>query len=973
MSIVLSKSEIKDLIKRSDEYTVGALMSICPSSETNMNFESVGDSKILNEVTDFYLKKGHLTQKQIQMIRPKLLKYIDDVYQRGVEPAKIDDNWKLPKRQKTKEVEKIDDTKVKVKFPYDKDIIKEIKKINNRAFIAEDKSWTVPLTIINIEKLIELGFNLDKELQEFYKERTQEITEAEVKGLDEILKPFQKKAVSFIDAKDGRALIADDQGLGKAQPLYCKILTPNGWTTMEKIQIGDFVIGSDGKPTKVIGIFPQGLKDTYKVEFTDGSKTECCHEHLWSTKDTNRRYRKQDFTLKTTEEIINHEIRYKNGKHKWNIPIVEPVQFEKKEYNIDPYLMGVLLGDGSLCGTSIVFSNPEIDKDIAEKIRRNHIPKDCRFVYDGRKNEGSCPQHRIAGTEHQISPILNEVRKMNLNVHSGEKFIPESYKLGSVRQRQELLKGLMDTDGSVNSTGKAMFYTTSQKLAEDIIELVRSLGGIAYSNQYENDFQIPISTNFCPFYTKRKKEKWKNTINTNNGKKGRFFTKIKYIGKREQKCISVENKDGLYITDDYIVTHNTLESIAWIQHKKDAALPVVVVCPAAVKYNWKNEFIKFTDYTENDIEILSGREPYDPSCEILIINYDILYNWRKKIISKIKPKLLIGDEIHKIKTKSAKRSKAFAYIGKYTKYVIGLTGTPILNRPIEIYHPVSIIKPTIFPNEKQFKFRYCGPSNNGFGMTFNGASHTIELNQILTKEVMLRRKKEDVLKELPDKQRVIMPLEIDNRKEYSWAYDDLINYLKNIDKEKAKKAERAKTLVKINTLKQLAVKGKLSQAILWIEDFLENDKLVVFTYYKNTADELGKKFSKNSVKIVGGMTDKQREKAEKSFWNDENTNLLIGNIEAAGTGMNLQVSSNIAFLEYPWSPGLFRQCEDRCHRIGQKNAVTIWNLIAQSTIEANIVHKLEEKAKVISEVIDGDETEGGGIFNELIDQIYQEI
>jgi SNF2 family DNA or RNA helicase len=197
--------------------------------------------------------------------------------------------------------------------------------------------------------------------------------------------------------------------------------------------------------------------------------------------------------------------------------------------------------------------------------------------------------------------------------------------------------------------------------------------------------------------------------------------------------------------------------------------------------------------------------------------------------------------------------------------------------------------------------------------------------------------------------------------------------LKNIDKEKAKKAERAKTLVKINTLKQLAVKGKLSQAILWIEDFLENDKLVVFTYYKNTADELGKKFSKNSVKIVGGMTDKQREKAEKSFWNDENTNLLIGNIEAAGTGMNLQVSSNIAFLEYPWSPGLFRQCEDRCHRIGQKNAVTIWNLLAQSTIEANIVHKLEEKAKVISEVIDGDETEGGGIFNELIDQIYQEI
>ena len=240
----------------------------------------------------------------------------------------------------------------------------------------------------------------------------------------------------------------------------------------------------------------------------------------------------------------------------------------------------------------------------------------------------------------------------------------------------------------------------------------------------------------------------------------------------------------------------------------------------------------------------------------------------------------------------------------------------------------------------------------------------------LAHNCMLRRKKEDVLKELPSKQRAIVPMNIDNRNEYDEAYDDLIKYLKKIDPEKAKRAKRAETLSKISTLRRLAVQGKMKQSIEWISDFIEEEKLVVFTWHQETAQRLMDSFTKHAVKIVGGMTDKQRQKSEESFQTSDKTRLLVGNITACGEGRTLTAASNAAFIEHPWTPGGLQQGEDRVYRIGQTMPVTCWNLVANNTIDEDIATRLEEKAKTMGEVIDGDEhSEGQKLFDEIIDKI----
>lgn len=431
----------------------------------------------------------------------------------------------------------------------------------------------------------------------------------------------------------------------------------------------------------------------------------------------------------------------------------------------------------------------------------------------------------------------------------------------------------------------------------------------------------------------------------------------------------VESKKGRALIADDMGLGKSLQSIAWIEFNKNKDIyPIILVCPAAVKLNWKNEFKKFVG--REDIELLSGRTPYSTTEKILVINYDILEAWEKELMS-LRPKTIIADEIHKCKGDS-KRQKALTRMSKKVNNFIGLTGTPIMNRPIELLYPVRMINPHVFPSIKAFKYRYCAPKFNGFAMEFKGASNTVELNQILTRNVMIRRKKEDVLLELPDKTMGLIPLEITNRDDYKFALDDLIAFLKTVSEEKAIKAARAKAIVKMNTLKQLAVEGKLTQCVSWIKDFLENEdeKLIVFVHHKKTVDLLMNEFGNIAVKYVGGMTDKQRKDAESDFWNKQHIKLFIGNIEAAGTGINLQVASNVAFIEYPWSPGLYGQACDRSHRMGQKNAVNIWNLVATDTIEESIITMLEQKSKVINQIIDGDDSTGNGLFNELIKSFY---
>lgn len=264
----------------------------------------------------------------------------------------------------------------------------------------------------------------------------------------------------------------------------------------------------------------------------------------------------------------------------------------------------------------------------------------------------------------------------------------------------------------------------------------------------------------------------------------------------------------------------------------------------------------------------------------------------------------------------------------------------------------------------------CGARHNGFGWDFSGATHIEELHKLMTETCYLRRNKIDVLKDLPDKLYSILPMEIDNRKEYDAAANDLALWLReNGEKTKAESATRAEALVKIEVLKQLAVKGILKDVYEWIENFLaQGQKLVLFAHHKTIINALMERFKDAAVKVDGSVSGEDRQKAVDRFQTDDSVRLFVGS-RAAKEGLSLGAASNVAFMEYPWGPGDLVQMEGRCEGLRQKGGVNIWYLVAKDTIIETICGLIDKKRKVLDQVLEGKSGEESGIFGELLEQL----
>lgn len=344
------------------------------------------------------------------------------------------------------------------------------------------------------------------------------------------------------------------------------IIVPSGIKKMGDIKVGDLVIGSNGKPTKVSAVYPQGKIQTYEMGFSDGTTSICCENHLWNTMTLSEKRHKKGYTTKSTKEIMEN-IKNNHGQKNHLIPLISsPVEFEEQNTTIDPYLLGVLLGDGHIGNNAVLIStaDQEIHDSCVAVLPANHkvVKKnkyDYRFVSEDRTKRNE---------------IKQELKKMGIyDKKSYEKFIPDSYKFNSVKCRLEVLRGLMDTDGWIGrnrSSDRIQFYSTSKQLAEDVMFIVRSLGGIAYhrvkkakesdSHSFENHivrrvhdcYCVDIKININPFRLKRKANKF-------NGDQGlnKFISYINPLEAEECTCISVEAEDSLYLTNNCIVTHNT--------------------------------------------------------------------------------------------------------------------------------------------------------------------------------------------------------------------------------------------------------------------------------------------------------------------------------------------------------------------------------------------------------------------------------
>lgn len=354
---------------------------------------------------------------------------------------------------------------------------------------------------------------------------------------------------------------------GRAQPLTANILTPSGYRLMGDLQVGDLICAPDNTIVSLTGVFPQGTKDVYEVAFSDGSKTRCSEDHLWDVQTVDTRNRSGNFQTLSIKEMMN-SLYTSNGVKRYNIPISDPIDFVKQSVPIDPYLLGLLLGDGSLHeNASITITSS--DDEIIENVK-SRLPDGYTLV---RADELS---YRLIGDSHrnQIKQSLAELGLLGLK--SPEKFIPELYLKNNIETRLELLRGLMDSDGWIgyHKSGKnrVQFYTTSERLANDTRSLVQSLGGVVHTHKREYDisdsheylgktivhnhamFVLDIKIGLNIFKLSRKSDRWVGTTQPL-----RCIKSVKRIGAEECQCISVDHVKSLYITDEYIVTHNTFD------------------------------------------------------------------------------------------------------------------------------------------------------------------------------------------------------------------------------------------------------------------------------------------------------------------------------------------------------------------------------------------------------------------------------
>lgn len=356
-------------------------------------------------------------------------------------------------------------------------------------------------------------------------------------------------------------------GTGKAQPLYSSILTPDGFKPMGDVNVGETIIGGDGKPTTVTGVFPQGKKKVYKVSFSDDSSTECCEEHLWTVQNEYQRQSGGQSTLELRE--IMSKLKGHDGRKNYSIPVTD-IEFEKRELPLDPYALGLLIGDGGLTGKTPVFSTD--DDELLFSLNKT-LPDGVSPVH---KKE-SCDYSLSCGKKNGVNKLTSILRNLNLmGKNSWNKFIPYEYLHTSKEHRIALLQGLMDTDGTIDHrNGKhVMFNTVSEQLAEDVIWLVRSLGGVCKKSYKKSSWthkgmkitrgkSINITVNvppeINPFRLERKKTQ---VVSKTKYKPARYIESITEVGETDCQCIMVDNDSHLYITDDFIVTHNTLLSLA---------------------------------------------------------------------------------------------------------------------------------------------------------------------------------------------------------------------------------------------------------------------------------------------------------------------------------------------------------------------------------------------------------------------------
>lgn len=453
----------------------------------------------------------------------------------------------------------------------------------------------------------------------------------------------------------------------------------------------------------------------------------------------------------------------------------------------------------------------------------------------------------------------------------------------------------------------------------------------------------------------------------------------------------------------------TIQSLATVHHVN--SYPCLTVCPDTLKYNWHREWNSWVD---KNVKILhSNSDPKEiltDDVDVVVCNFSTQRKFEKELIA-FKFKSFILDESHSFKNEKALRTISINNIINCSnaEYVLELTGTVVTNRPYELISQLKIINrlESDFGGFWNFVNRYCDPQNNGYGYSFKGATNIPELHEKLRKTCYIRREAQEVLDELPERESTVITLDITNRAQYSKAERNLISHIqelnttdeelkiylkeinpkitaKNVDEHfasldrdqvkgsylayKQDKAEKAEHLVTINELRKISAQGKYKQIIEWTENFLESGrKLILFGIHKDLIKKVAAHFDCNY--ITGDVPTMQRQEIVDDFQENPDTKLLVMNINTGGLGLTLTAASDLAFMEFEWTPGQMDQAAARIYRMGQKNHCNMYYLVGLDTIDLDFIDLVDAKREVTDGINKGKEVQDFDMIGVLLQKL----
>lgn len=520
----------------------------------------------------------------------------------------------------------------------------------------------------------------DQDQLDFDYKRLNEIIYSPKPHQQEFLETYQAKVAQY---KLRGYLLAAEPGTGKAQPLSSLVKVPGGWKRMGEMEVGTVITAADGSPVSVLGVYPQGVRPVYKVTFVDGRVVRADEDHLWEIHD--RAVSGGKLLLKTTE--LRDRLALPSKKGRLYVPLCVSEPGVERELPVDPYVLGALIGDGGLT-RSLAFSSP--DAAIVEKVAMEAERFDCEMT----KKKGDNVDYAIVGKCRGVNPFLRKIQELGLfGLSSYYKFVPDIYLAGSHEQRLALLQGLMDTDGYIDQNSNMSYTTASQQLADNVAYLVRSIGGIAdivtkvkhftykgVRKQGAIAYQVNIrhSTPSLFFRLEKKAVRANDNHQYSKGLKLRVES-VEFDGFEETQCILIDHPEHLYVTNDFVVTHNTLSGIM-LSLVSNADCTIVVAPKRAVHDPWEatlsTAFKQPVRWWSTGVD-----KPIDDEANWLVFHYESLDQavaWASRQ-KKFKRVNVILDECHNLNDPNSQRTRAFMAFCEYDwiQSVLWMSGTPI--------------------------------------------------------------------------------------------------------------------------------------------------------------------------------------------------------------------------------------------------------------------------------------------------------